>query len=317
MKSFKRACVLALMLLSMACAGNPVSGAPQAQKAKPQPKLMLNVGDSITQGFWVDGDYTFRLNDDMGWDKWVIFKAGRSGAAISHLNARFWPTTAQGVVSMKTQPDLVTIMLGTNDARRDFPKHPKWADVEPTFVQDAVALIKAFKAMPSRPEIFLVTPPPASDDNRHGIIGSMIRDDVTPRLLKVADQEQVGVIDVWNTELLQNTGDGKVDPQKGTLPTDLYQDGVHPNKAGYKVIADKMAKILKAPRPVIQAEGRQLTCSIHAAAYQWFRDGKKIPADYGGQARDLVAMEDGEYVVAITLDKATLDRLVSAPARVK
>jgi lysophospholipase L1-like esterase len=278
---------------------------------------MLNVGDSITQGFLVDGDYTFRLNDDMGWDRWVVFKLGRSGAAISHLNPRYWPKTAQGVLSMKTQPDLVTIMLGTNDARPGDPKHPKWVDVKPTFIQDATSLIESFKAMPSRPEIFLVTPPPASDDNRHGIKGSMIRDDVTPLLLKVADQERIGVIDVWHTELSRNTGDGQVDPKKGTLPTALYQDGVHPNRMGYRLIADKMAAILKTPRPVIQADGRMLTCSTQAVAYQWFRDGKKIPANNGGQARELVAMEDGAYVVAIMPDKATLDRLVSAPARVK
>ena len=65
-------------------------------------------------------------------------------------------------MAMASKPDIVTIMLGTNDA-----KGCNW-DYSPDGVQgkgdlwktDGADMIAKFKALPSKPKVFVVLPPP-------------------------------------------------------------------------------------------------------------------------------------------------------------
>jgi lysophospholipase L1-like esterase len=52
------------------------------------------------------------------------------------------------------QPDIVIIMLGTNDAQ------PSLHQFYASFVGDYVKIVNAFQALSSKPEVWVVLPPP-------------------------------------------------------------------------------------------------------------------------------------------------------------
>ena len=80
-------------------------------------------------------------------------------SVVANPGAQFLNTTDPA-----SAPDIITIMLGTNDA-----KYCNWhgpANGEPRgagtrFAQDYVHMLQLFKALPSRLRVYVVLPPPA------------------------------------------------------------------------------------------------------------------------------------------------------------
>lgn len=63
---------------------------------------------------------------------------------------------------MDSKPDIVTIMLGTNDAKGcNWDRTPDGVQGKgDLFQQDGLDMIAKFKALPSKPKVFVVLPPP-------------------------------------------------------------------------------------------------------------------------------------------------------------
>jgi lysophospholipase L1-like esterase len=122
-------------------------------------------------------------------------------------------------------PEIVIIMLGTNDAHPPF-----WQEAGGRFAEDCRALIEHFARLPSSPQIWLCLPAPlipGRDDQRM----TNLRDRIVPLLSIVATEKQVGLIDV------QSSLEGKAE---------LFPDKVHPNAAGAAIIAETVAKAIEA-----------------------------------------------------------------------
>jgi acyl-CoA thioesterase-1 len=135
------------------------------------------------------------------------------------------------------RPDRVVIMLGTNDS-----KAPTWRNGANAFEADYAAMIAELARLPTGPRLYAVLPPPALHAN-FGIDPAVIEQQIVPAIRRVAAATGVTLIDVRGAfagapERYFGAGDG----------ADLG-DGVHPNAAGARLIAETVARALTAAPP--------------------------------------------------------------------
>lgn len=180
------------------------------------------VGDSITEGAGAKNpktdSYPAQLGQMLG-GKFAVENFGVGGSTL--LNDGDKPYQKQGRCrkALQSNPDIVVIMLGTNDTK---PQNWKLKD---QFVADYKDLIGQFQKLPSHPKIFVCLPPPVPGKGNYGINEPAL-DEQMPMIKKVAQAENAQVIDVY-------------DAFKGH--EDLLPDRVHPNNAGYKLLAKTVA----------------------------------------------------------------------------
>ncbi len=175
------------------------------------------IGDSITEAFGYPEELSVRLgvNYTVG-----NFGVGGSTVSISSLKPYIYQTTFQ--YAKNFQPHIVVIMLGANDA---LPSNHKY---NASFVEDYIALVEEFEALESKPEIWIVKPPPIFNDGQ-GLSTEFYAETVIPNVEAVANQTNLPAINVYSALM--------------DYPQYLY-DGVHPNAQGAKVIADEVYKAI-------------------------------------------------------------------------
>jgi lysophospholipase L1-like esterase len=178
------------------------------------------VGDSITFGYNDSPGHSYpeQLQALLG-SKWIIKNYGVGGRTLLRKGDAPWWNEQFFKDSHALNPDAVVIMLGTNDG-----KPQNWVH-EDEFYGDYKDLIESFKALPSKPHIWIMRPPPVIDPGGYGIIGKNV-DALLPVIDKLAADENVGEIDIH----------GALMPKP-----DLIPDRVHPNDAGAAIIAQTVA----------------------------------------------------------------------------
>jgi hypothetical protein len=117
-------------------------------------------------------------------------------------------------------------MLGTNDSK---PQNWKYKD---QFVSDYCLLIDTFRALPSKPQVWICRPIPAIT-TAFDINGTIIRDEMLPKIDEIARIENAPVIDTYTAMLPY---------------VNLLTDGIHPNSAGATIIAQTIAPCLLGVR---------------------------------------------------------------------
>lgn len=120
-------------------------------------------------------------------------------------------------------PNIVVIKLGTNDSKSFNWKYK--AD----FMKDYQTLLDAFKALPSKPKIYLCYPSKVYQIGSH-ITDDIISKEIIPMIKKVAKQNNLPIID------LHTAMDG--------IPQ-LFPDRIHPNEEGAKIMAKAVYDALK------------------------------------------------------------------------
>ena len=202
--------------------------------AAAQVKIYAN-GDSITFGAGSsDGNtksYAPLLASMLG-SAYTVQRDGVSGATLLKKGTPSYFNT-QGVVNtIQANPDIITILLGTNDS-----KPGNWA-YRDEFVADYLSLIDTYRALPAAPDVYPCLPPPAGE-LPGDIRGSIIANEVIPRILEAARQRNLPVIDLHT-------------PFLDTLPS-LFPDGIHPNDEGHRIMATRIRDAIisgRALRPV-------------------------------------------------------------------
>lgn len=191
------------------------------------------VGDSITfgAGTTAGNDYPSALSRLLG-AAWQVKNFGNSGRTMMKDNAESYWLTQTFKDSKAFAPDVVVIMLGTNDSKTAY-----WNGGNNKYEADYKAMIAEYAALPSHPQIVLGLPPPAIADN-FTINGKVIAQEVVPIVRKVASATGSRIADVH--------GAFSPDPKKYFGKGDGIDigDGVHPNDAGAKLIAQTVAKVL-------------------------------------------------------------------------
>jgi lysophospholipase L1-like esterase len=183
------------------------------------PTRVACVGDSITFGHGIKDRehdaYPGVLSTMLG-QKYDVRNFGVSGTTtmmgtdMPYMNEQAYKD------ALEFNPQIVTIKLGTNDS-----KPFNWKESE-HFKQDLKTLIESFRALPSKPKIWLCLPVPAYG-HAWGINDSIISNGVIPFIKEVAQEENLPVIDL-NTQF-----QGK---------RQYFPDTIHPNEEGEKMIAE-------------------------------------------------------------------------------
>lgn len=182
------------------------------------------VGDSITYGYTIEqrerNSYPAQLQAMIN-DKVEVKNFGFNGSGVQKSsNLPYW-NQEEFQESLRYQPDIVYLMLGTNDA-----KDINWKNKE-RFKKDYVALLKEYQKLDSHPIIYLMTPSMAyslAKDGTlfHGIALDNIKK-ITSVVKEIAKEEAFEVIDIYKA-----TQEHK---------ENYLVDGVHPDKDGATRIA--------------------------------------------------------------------------------
>ena len=223
-------CMFALLALA----------ATPARSADEKKIAIACVGDSITagSGAGAGNSYPDQLGTLLG-TGYVVKNFGVSGATLMNHAER--PYQKQGAFkqALGSSPDIVIIMLGTNDTKA---QNWKFKD---EFYEDYKGLIEQFRKLDSKPRIFVCTPCPVVDDGKFGIQNSGV-DELIPVIRKLGTDLNLGVIDMHEALAKPVAANPKLIP-----------DNVHPGKEGHTLMAKaaqaavtaKVAATAPATRP--------------------------------------------------------------------
>ena len=187
------------------------------------------IGDSITDGHGIDlreaNGYPAQLQRMLG-KGYNVKNFGISARTVMnsgdlpYMNEPYWQD------ALAFNPDIVIIKLGTNDS-----KSYNWTpDKKKGFEKDLTTMVKTLKALPSSPKIYLCKPIPAFKDS-WTISEKVITEEIDPIIEKVVKKENLaGVID------LHTPFEGQADL--------IQEDGIHPNSAGVRKLAETVAKVI-------------------------------------------------------------------------
>jgi acyl-CoA thioesterase-1 len=180
------------------------------------------VGDSITGGT----EYPADLWNLLG----ANYMVGNFGASGSTASLDSWTPYMNEIAfqdAKEFKPDIVIIMLGTNDA------NPLITPNNGSFVEGYEKLVAEFQSLSTKPQIYLVKPPPVlthgTGPNAEYFVSTLI-----PRIEQVANRTNLPIIDVYSA-LVNNA--------------DFFPDGVHPNGEGAKLIANEIYKAVTLQNP--------------------------------------------------------------------
>ena len=184
-----------------------------------EPVRVACVGDSITFGHGIkdreNDAYPGVLRSLLG-DKYDVRNFGVSGSTTMMETDMPYMNEQAYKDALAFNPQIVTIKLGTNDS-----KPYNWSGSD-HFKKDLKTLIESFRALPSKPEIWLCLPVPAYG-HAWSINDSIIYNGVIPYIKEVAQEESLSLIDL-------NT------PFQGKKL--YFPDTIHPNEEGEKMIAE-------------------------------------------------------------------------------
>lgn len=186
-------------------------------------KTVVCIGDSITYGQGVldsreTNSYPALLAGLLGEEYRVINYGACNRTMVSDGNM---PYAETGFVeqSLEEKPDIVIIMMGTNDS-----KPQNWDAAQ--FEKDYAEMVDQYANAKSQPDIYLMLPPDSYREEKEGdetaIDSTIIGGELQEIIKRIAEEYDAGVID------LNTPTDGKAE---------LFADGVHPTAEGNELIA--------------------------------------------------------------------------------
>jgi acyl-CoA thioesterase-1 len=168
------------------------------------------VGDSITLGFGYPDDLWMLMGAN-----YTVSNFGAGAATVSLSSRTSYMNQSAFQEAKQFQPNMVIIMLGANDASPDNEKYIG------SFVSDYLKLISAFEMLESKPQVWIVKPPPIFH-NGTGLSTEFFDTNVIPSIVQVAKKTNLPLIDVYSA-LVNHS--------------DYFWDGVHPTPDGSRLIA--------------------------------------------------------------------------------
>jgi acyl-CoA thioesterase-1 len=177
------------------------------------------VGDSLTQSTSYPIELLMRLGN-----QYSCRNFGVGATTVSLDSETPYMNTSTFENALEFQPDIVIIMLGTNDAQ------PSLHQYNTTFVDDYLKLISEFQKLSSEPKIWIVLPPPIFSDQGGAISPEYFENTLIPLIEQVAHETGLPLIDVHSV-LARHS--------------DYFPDGIHPNYEGGELIATEIYNAVK------------------------------------------------------------------------
>ena len=209
--------VVIMTVLSLAALIQSVN-TTQNPKAQHFPIRVACVGDSISNISNYPDDLWLLLGTN-----YTVAKFGVNGATASLYSDVAYINQPECQAAKDFEPDIVIIMLGTNDATTDFPIY------RTNYTDHYKQIVTGFQTLPNKPQIWLMKPPPIVGDGNCLSTASMVTY-VIPAIEKVANETNLPTIDVYSALVGH--------------PEYFADDGVHPNSVGSQMIAEVVYKAL-------------------------------------------------------------------------
>ena len=254
---------------------------------------MTMVGDSITEGVGATNaskNYVSQVANTLG-KEFNVLNAGVSGTTLMSTKEAYTNTTRYQE-GKNFNPDVVTIMLGTNDSKDRYWGSGTDEYNAAQFEKELTELINVYRNLPSKPLVFVATSPTVYGRQIDSINNEGVTEIVEVQK-KVAEDMGCPVIDI-NTVTKDHP--------------DWFTDGVHPNDIGHaeiaKVFAAAVAQVNKAELDSIQVGEMTIDVESGVTEYTGYvPEGTEIPE-----------------IVAVGANGATFDKIdavTELPATVK
>jgi lysophospholipase L1-like esterase len=243
-----------------------------------QAKLVACIGDSITYGSGISDPATngypaqlqriLRQYDPA----WQVTNYGVSGATLLRRGDKPYIREVAYTSALAAKPDIVVIKLGTNDSK------PQNWQYKADFVADYGNMIDAFRALPSKPVVWICKPVPAFAVN-FSIRPDVIRDEILPLVEQISREKNAPIIDLY-TALLD-------------YPS-LFPDSIHPNAEGAGIMARTIAPFLLGVRflPDYNNDGVMNFRDFAVLARSWFQADAVLDIAPPPEGDGLVAYHD-------------------------
>jgi lysophospholipase L1-like esterase len=182
------------------------------------------VGDSITYGAGIEkrnqNSYPAVLQKLLG-DQYEVRNFGVNGSTLLMNGDKPYVKEKAFADAKKFNPNIVIIKLGSNDT-----KPQNWEHIG-EYVSDYKSLVGEFQGLESKPQVYICSPVPVYKE-AFGITDSRVNE-LKPKIAEVAKDLGLPLIDL-NMAL-----SGK---------KEMFPDGVHPDAAGAKIIAETVHKAM-------------------------------------------------------------------------
>ncbi|MBQ4630932.1 MAG: S-layer homology domain-containing protein [Clostridia bacterium] len=211
----KKLVCLLMALMLMCTAFVSVSAADEKVK-------VAFVGDSITYGATLTDasteSFAAIIKEKVGAD-YEVMNFGKSSKCALSTSLQPYTATEEYSASIEFEPDILFIMLGTNDI-----KNENWDEGKDNFVADYLALIDSYRKAKPDLKVYVGIPPRIFKENVYGTRSpEILEKEGIPAIYEVAEQAEAMVIDFF--EPIKEKGE-------------LFPDFLHPNAEGHKVFAD-------------------------------------------------------------------------------
>lgn len=209
-------------------------------------KRVACIGNSITVGEGLKNSnldsYPSQLGMILG-NSYEVKNFGASGHTLLKKGNRSYWNAPQLQQALEYRPDIVVIMLGTNDSKR-----VNWI-YKDEFIPDYISMIDTFRQVETKPVIYACYPPPSFDDAY--VRDSIVTTEMIPMIDIIVDSVGVSLIDVHSP---------LADKEY------LFWDYIHPTVDGSwemaKIIADSIAGVkIETINDVNVAKGKSVTVS--------------------------------------------------------
>lgn len=231
------------------------------------------VGDSITQGLG-NTPYPSRLADLLG-EGYDVQNFGLWGTTGCNNTARPYTTCDSSPYqsSLDFKPDVVIIMLGTNDGNQGSIENAKIH-----FKEDMTALVRSYQALDSNPTVYLVTSPYAYLEGN-----APVNTEIVTMQRELADELQLPLVDM--NKLTEN------------MPEN-FQDQLHPTEAGYYLIAQNFYELIFKGAVADVTVKTAPNAKIKLSAYETKADEKGEAKIRMAQGKRLFSVEANGYETA-------------------
>ncbi|AOW10540.1 GDSL-type esterase/lipase family protein [Flavobacterium gilvum] len=181
------------------------------------------IGNSITYGATLPNpekdSYPGQLQNMLG-DGYEVMNFGVSGKTVIRNGDNSYVSTKKYEEALQSNPDIVTIKLGTNDSRL-----PYRLKLDSNFIDDYKALIHSFQQLPSKPKVILLLPVSSFLKDSERQTDEVIVNQVIPKIRQVAYEEKLEMIDLHSI-----TADKE----------SLFPDKLHPSVLGETILAKRI-----------------------------------------------------------------------------
>lgn len=191
------------------------------------------VGDSITFGTGIenreDNCYPVLLQNALGTEDYQVGNFGVEGAAVQKNSDKPYCEEERFQKSIDFEPDIVILMLGTNDT-----KAVNWKDGA-SFQNDYEAMLKSYASLSNSLSMIAMTPPALFSFSEDGQAIKAEADAIICEEAKIireiCQDKKIPVIDLYEIS--------------GSHPEWFNSDGVHPNENGAEAIAKEVETVVR------------------------------------------------------------------------